>query len=79
MKSFDGSRSPTQSQITIAHAPITSQELEIGLPKVKIIATGSLNPDRFSGLTAKLAAARQFLARQLLRTLASIATKLKDV
>jgi hypothetical protein len=34
MKSFDGSRSPTQSQITLAHAPVTSQEQEIGLPKV---------------------------------------------
>jgi hypothetical protein len=79
MKSFDGSRSPTQSQITIAHTPVTSQELEIGLPKVKIIATGSLNPSRFSGLTAKLAAARLFLAPQSSRILAAIATKIKDV
>jgi hypothetical protein len=79
MKFFNGSRSLTQSQITIAHTPATSQGLEIGLPMVKITATGFLNPNRFSGLMAKLAAGRQFLARQLLRTLASIATKLKDV
>jgi hypothetical protein len=79
MKSFDGSRSPTPSQIKLAHTPVTSQEREIGLPKVRIIATGFLNPTRFSGLTAKLAAARLFLARQSLRTPAAIATKMKDV
>jgi hypothetical protein len=59
------------------HAKATNLEQETGLPKANATEAGFPNPNLFSGLTERLAAARLFLAPQLSKAPLFIATKMK--